>query len=92
MMAQTLSSIAGCQAKATKQLKDKVHQFLDYCATHPGAIIRYHASNMLLALHSDASHLSEPLSKSRAEGHFYLTQKSDLDINNGAILTLSKII
>ena len=65
---------------------------MDYCATHSDAIIRYHASDMILALHSGASRLSEPLSKSRAEGHFYLTQKSDLDINNRAILTLSKII
>ena len=65
---------------------------LDYCAIHPDAIVRYHAIDMILALHSDASHLSEPISKSRAAGHYYLTQKSDLNINNGAILTLSKII
>ena len=89
-MAQTLSAIVGQQAKATKQLKDEV--FLDYCATHPDAIVRYHASDMILALHSDASHLSEPLSKSRAAGHHYLTNKSDRDLDNGAILTLSKII
>ena len=50
------------------------------------------ASNMILALHSDGSHLSEVDSKSRAAGHFYLTNKDDKDTNNGAILTLSKII
>ena len=91
-MAQTLSSIASRQSKATTQLKNEVNQFLDYCATHPDAIVRYKASDMILALHSDASHLSEPLSKSRAAGHFYLTNKDDRDVNNGAILTLSKII
>jgi hypothetical protein len=69
-----------------------VNQFLDYCATHPDAVVRYKASDMILALHSDASHLSEPLSKSRAAGHFYLTNKDERDIDNGAILTLSKII
>ena len=47
---------------------------------------------MILALHSDGSHLSEPGSKSRAAGHFYLTNKDNWDIDNGAILTLSKII
>ena len=47
---------------------------------------------MILALHSDASYLSDPNSKSRAAGHFYLTRKNDKDHNNGAILTLSKII
>ena len=91
-MAQALSSIAGRQAKATKQLKDEVHKFLDYCATYPDAIVRYHASDMILALHSYASHLSEVGSKSRAAGHHYSAAKSDHDLNNGAILTLSKII
>ena len=91
-MAATLSSLAGRQAKATEQLNTEVNQFLDYCATHPNATVRFMASDMILALHSDASHLSEALSKSRAAGHFYLTQKDDRDINNGTILTLSKII
>ena len=47
---------------------------------------------MVLALHSDASYLSEPNSQSRAAGHFYLTKKSDQDYDNGAILTISNII
>ena len=91
-MEKTLSSIAGRQAKATQQLKKEVEWFLDYCATHPDAIIRYHASDMRLALHSDGSYLSEPDSKSRAAGHYYLTNKGTKDLNNGAILTLTKII
>jgi Fe-S cluster biosynthesis and repair protein YggX len=91
-MAATLSQLAGRQAKATEQLKQEVHQFLDYCSTHPNATVRFMASDMILAIHSDASHLSEPGSKSRAAGHFYVTQKDDRDINNGTILTLSKII
>jgi hypothetical protein len=28
---------------------------LDYLATHPDATIRYHASDMVLHIHSDAS-------------------------------------
>ena len=47
---------------------------------------------MLLALHSDVSYLSEPESKGRAAGHFYLGKLNDEDFDNGAILTLSKII
>ena len=92
IMAKTLSSIAGRQAKATEQLKEELNQFLDYCATHPDARVRYVASDMILALHSDASHKSEPNAKSRAAGHFYLTKNNTKDMNNGAILTLSKII
>ena len=33
----------------------KVKQFLNYAATHPDAILTYHASDMVLAGHSDAS-------------------------------------
>ena len=47
---------------------------------------------MLLALHSDESYLSEPNSKSWAAGHFFLGKKYDKLFDNGAILTLSKII
>ena len=66
--------------------------FLDYCETHPDAMIRYHASDMILSLQSNGSYLSEPYSKSRAVGHFYLTSGDNKDLNNGAILTLTKIV
>jgi len=91
-MAATLSSIATRQANATTNLEDEVHQFLDYCHTHPNAGVRFVASDMLLALHSDTSYLSEPNSKSRAAGHFYMGKKDNESFDNGAILTLSKII
>ena len=91
-MAATLSAFATRQSKATTDLEAEVNHFLDYCATHPNAGVRFVASDMLLALHSDASYLSEPNSKSRAAGHFYLTKRNDESFNNGAILTLSKII
>ncbi len=38
------------------------------------------------------SYLSELDSKSRAAGHFYLSNCNDEDFNNGIILTLSTII
>jgi hypothetical protein len=47
---------------------------------------------MILAIHTDASYLSKLGEKSRAAGHFYLTNQNDEDFNNGAILTLSSII
>ena len=70
----------------------EVKYFIDYCSAHPDAVVRFIASELILALHSDASHLSEPGAKSRAGGHFYLEDKTDRGSNNGAILTLSKII
>ena len=84
-MTPTLSLITGRQSKATQQLCEEVTQFLDHCTTHPDAHIRFHASDMVLALHSDTSHLSEPGSKSRAVGHFYLTYKGTKDLDNGTI-------
>ena len=91
-MSKTLSSIAGRQVQATKGLEKEVKYFMGYCSTHPDAVVRFMASEMILALHSDISYLSEPGAKSRAGGHFYLEDKTDRESNNGAILTLSKII
>ena len=42
---------------------------LDYVATQEEAVLTYHASDMKLAAHSDASYLSEPKARSRAGGH-----------------------
>ena len=47
---------------------------------------------MILALHLYASYLSDPESKSRSAGHFYLSKKKDEIFNNGSVMTLSKII
>lgn len=91
-MPKTLSSIAERQATATEDLEKEVKNFVDYCSTHPNAVIRFMASEMILALHSDMSYLFEPGAKSRAGGHFYLKNKTDRDFDNGAVLTLSKII
>eukprot|EP00804_Cyclotella_cryptica_P024841 CCRYP_001785-RA/>CCRYP_001785-RA protein AED:0.34 eAED:0.34 QI:0/0/0/1/0/0/2/0/376 len=51
----------------------EVHQFLDYAMTHPDAMITYHASNMILAVHSDTSYLSETKARS-GRGHFFLSE------------------
>ena len=50
---------------------------MDYCATHPNAGVRFVASDMMLALHSDASYLSELESKSRAAGKNFLGKQNN---------------
>ena len=90
-MASPISSIASRQSKVTENLEKEVKQFLDYCATHPNAGVRYVASDMMLALHSYASYLSDPESKSRAAGHFFLGKQNNESFNNGEIMTLSKL-
>ena len=42
--------------------------------------------------HSDASHLSETKARSRAGGHFFLSENEEYPANNGAVLTIAQII
>jgi hypothetical protein len=93
-MLPALGTIAAQQSKATITTEQAVHQLLDYVQTHPDATIRYHASDMILRLHSDASYLSETKARSRGAGHFYLGDKPSPQPvrNNGAILTTSVIM
>jgi len=67
-------------------------QLLDYIATQEEAVLTYSASDMKLAVHSDASYLSEPQARSRAEGHFFLSNKATIPANNGAVLNIANII
>ena len=48
---------------------------------------------MKLAIHSDASYLSEPKARSRAGGYFFLTGKhNDTTPDNGAVLNVAQVI
>jgi hypothetical protein len=53
-----LNDIATEQTKATEKTQAATNQMLDYLATHPDATIRYHTSDMIFHIHSDASYLS----------------------------------
>jgi hypothetical protein len=68
-----LSDIATQQAALTENTKKQVDQFLNYMWTHPDAIIRYRSSDMILNVHSNASYLSAPCTRSRAGGYFFLS-------------------
>jgi hypothetical protein len=88
------SVLASEQTQATAATADKVIKLLNYCASHTEAKFRYHASDMILNIYSDASYLSRREAKSRAGGLFYLgsniTSKNDL--TNCAILITSTIL
>ena len=68
-----IGELATEQSVGTATTMEKLAQLLNYCATHPDATIRYTASDMLLAVESDASYLSVTKARSRAAGYFYLT-------------------
>jgi hypothetical protein len=52
-----LNDIVTEQTKTTEKTQASTDQLLDYLATHPDATIRYHTSDMILHIHSDASYL-----------------------------------
>ncbi len=66
-----LSTIAVDQTKATKRTMERCTQLLDYLAHNAEAKVCFHASDMILNIHSDASYLSEAKARSRACGHFF---------------------
>jgi hypothetical protein len=74
--------------KPNKNTMKKIKQFLDFAATHPDAVVTYHASNMVLAGHSNASYLSENNAQSRAGGHFFMSKNVETPPNNGAVFTI----
>ncbi len=67
-------------------------QLLNYLATQEDAILSYHASDMVLAVHSNAGYLSKPKAHSRAGGHFFLSSNTTVPPNNGTVLNIAHII
>jgi hypothetical protein len=65
-----LNSLAAAQSKPTAHTMSLVKWLLDYVATNPDTILTYEKSNMVLAMHSDASYLSKPLAQSQVGGHY----------------------
>jgi hypothetical protein len=72
MVLMALSSIAMEQTKATERTLARCTQLLDYLAGHADAKVQYHASDMMMTIHSDASYLSKEKAGSRTCGHFFL--------------------
>jgi hypothetical protein len=63
-----INVLASTQSTATNVTTDKVIKLLNYCNTRPETKIRYHSSDMILHIHSDASYLSEDEAKRRTGG------------------------
>ena len=93
-----LNEISNNQASPTDHTKKACDMLLDYLSTHPDATIRYHASDMILAVCSDAAYLVLPNARSRAAGHFFLTDLPGAISSppnpklNGAVHVLCKTI
>ena len=75
-MAVALGSIASTQSKATTLTRNEFTWVLDYAASNPDGTIRYHASEMVLYIHSDASYPSETRARNQAGGDFFLSSQT----------------
>jgi hypothetical protein len=91
-MCGLINALATQQAMPTKNMMKKIKQFLDYVSTNSNAVVTYHASDMVLAGHSDASYLSKSNAQSRAGGHFFMSNNVELPPNNGMVSTILQII
>jgi hypothetical protein len=88
-----LNDIATEQTKAKEQTQAATNQMLDYLATHPDATIRYHATDMVLHIHSDASYLSVSNARSCLGGLFFLGIKyPKQETLNGSMLNVAAVI
>jgi len=88
-MLAALASLASQQANPTENTMKKVKQFPDYAATHQDTTITYRSSNMILAVHSDASYLFEIKARNGAGGYVFLSENEAYAANNGAALPIT---
>ena len=61
-------------------------------ASQDKAILTYKAIKMVLAVHSNATYLSESKARSRAGGHMFMAGRDNMPTNNGAVLNILQII
>ena len=89
-MLPTLNQLGAEQAHPTENTKVKLQQLMDYANTYPNAVLRFHASDMVLHIDSDAAYLVLPKARSRVAGYFRLLNQTPKSPDNGAILVECK--
>ena len=66
---------------------------MDYLHTHPNAVVRFHASDIILYIESDAAYLVLTQARSRVSSIFYLSNTtSGRPPLNGAIQVICKTL
>jgi hypothetical protein len=95
-MLTAIGELATEQSQATTTTMTKLAQLLNYCASHPDAIVRFTARDMILAVESKALYLLVVKGQYRA-GYIFLTTKppspnSSCYTPNGAVHVLCHIM
>ena len=94
-MLKKITELGSLQATATENVARKVDSFLQYAATYPVTKVTYHASDIILHTHSDASYLGETKGPSRYAGFHFLGKQHrigtipDTPINGGLLIRSS---
>ena len=70
----------------------QTYQLLYYISTQEDSVITFTSSDMKMSVHSDASYLRKQKARSRAGGHFFLSNEATIPQNHGAILNIKHII
>eukprot|EP00957_Ditylum_brightwellii_P065391 4960628-Ditylum_brightwellii.AAC.1 len=99
-MLVAISSITAQQAALTRNTVAEFFHLLNYAATQPDAVLRYHASGMVLHIHSDTSFMPKTKVHSHAGGYYFLSEYHNNPTNatedeillNGPIHSVYKII
>ena len=90
-----LNDIASAQSQPTEKTREKTERLMDYLSTYPNAYIRYHASDMILHIDSDAAYLVAPKARSRVAGYFHMSDHPNTTKRpklNGAVLVECKTL
>ena len=90
-----MNTIETEQATPTRKTEEKCKRLLNYVATYPNAFIRYHTSEMVLHIDSDAAYLVMNKAQSRVVGYYYLgpqPKNTSSPTLNGPILIECKTI
>jgi hypothetical protein len=96
-MLPALGTLAQAQTRGTTATMEAATQLLNYGATQPDDQVTYHASDMILHIHSDASYLSKEKARPRVGGYYFLNGRDDPSGNrepklNGGIHTQCRIL
>jgi hypothetical protein len=84
LLALSTLALASQQANPTEQTMALCKKFLDYMALQDKAVLTYKASNMVLAVHNNASSLSKPKTFSYTGKHMFMAGRDNIPTNNGA--------
>ena len=88
---KSLHTISVSQSEPTEKTSAQCKQLLDYAATYPNVFLRFHSSDMVLNIYSDAAYLVAPKARSHVSGYFQLNSNTKFNTTfNGTLLVECK--